>query len=150
MYGVLQQVLAGAAAALIGAAVSYAATKLIFWGLAPSRSRNVHYPPQTIDAYSRSKKLFFDNLTPVQRRQFEKEDCFYVQGSLGGLYCLENSYVGGIIYVGHKQRGPARKPRTYCLVAEHESIPFWDVLLARKIMLECDERRAIKTAFLLG
>jgi hypothetical protein len=89
-----------------------------------------------------ARDLLWEHLTPEQREEYRRGGVFTAKGNDTGREYLIS--VGWILYA----------PKSYdridfCLhVGDQggESIPYEDILLAKKLLIECDEDLFLKTA----
>jgi hypothetical protein len=92
-------------------------------------------------ADKRAERLFKRHLTPIQRKQWKREDAFGVIGSDGGRYIIDGD-AADTFHLGANGVASHR-----CLVSI-DDIPLHDELLAKKWMLEANavnfRRRAIR------
>jgi hypothetical protein len=90
-----------------------------------------------------ARDLLLKHLRPEQRKQFEAQRSFEVIGQSGKRrYLIESN--GLVKRIDDK--GPVE---SYCIhpdFREHPQLPVPDLILAKKLMLECDEDRFLKTA----
>lgn len=88
-------------------------------------------------AQERSRSLLIDNLPNVQAMKYQVFDRFYVVGGLtGDVYYIRNGFT--ILNESRKER--------CCLIARNTSFPAADIMLAKKLMIECEEDKFLLTA----
>jgi hypothetical protein len=99
------------------------------------------YIRKTREALDRSRELLLSHLTPEQRKTFEKNQWFVVEGGKTKVkYRINtNTYAGNIhVLVGSKV--------SHRLCVHCEGVPLHDHHLAQKLWLEHDEERILKIA----
>lgn len=91
-------------------------------------------------ARNRAWELFFDALTPAQKRSVKTWGYFYANGSQGGRYRVGvDGYLANIYDV--------RNHRKICIyVRGKRDIPLGDHLLAQKLTIETNERQFLRRA----
>lgn len=94
------------------------------------------------EAYDKGFKLFQDNLTPVQRSQFEHTKWFDVVGSDSGK--TYRIHQGTSMNVGELNKDGEEVNR-WCFRPEGNLV-LGDILLAQKILLETCEKEVLKIA----
>jgi len=92
-------------------------------------------PTHQPEAVDRARELLLSHLTDEQRRTFENNGWFVVEGGrTGGRYRIRQGYAGNVDVldgdlVSHK----------LCAHADPVAVPWPDQMLAQKLMLEIDE-----------
>lgn len=111
------------------------------WGayrreLAAWRVNGVGLTAEGAAATERSLKFLREHLTPEQQTTWDNSQYFDVKGNVSGaIYRLGPS--------GVTRRSDLHD---FCLQIVGEWTPIYDAVLARKILLECDEKRFLATA----
>jgi hypothetical protein len=88
------------------------------------------------EAEKRSKALLLRMLSPVQRTQFERENCFTVHVKQRGRFVVKAANSYNVV-------GP--NSITYCARTEYP-VPIYDLMLVQKILLEADPDRFFRIA----
>ena len=99
--------------------------------------------PPYVAAHRRGMRLLTENLTPEQRRTFERRRFFLVRGvSSGRTYRIREGRQLNIDELDGFNR-------TACIWCFHpgEALVLGDVLLAQKVALECFEDEALRVAY---
>lgn len=99
--------------------------------------------PTFVAAHRRGMRLLIENLTPQQRRTFERRRYFIVQGGdTGRFYRIREGRQLNIDELDSFHR-------TACVWCFHpgEALVVGDVLLAQKVALECFEEDALRVAY---
>jgi len=94
-------------------------------------------------AYRRAKELFIKHLTPQQRKTFEEKNYIIVLSNKKHIYRIDTSSVQINIYRLHGHNIAYRRS---CMILKDCTCPFFDILLAQKLILETDEDYFLKTA----
>lgn len=104
-------------------------------------------------AQERAEKLLLSNLNSVQRGHYTRTKMFEVEGASGTVYRLKGNVGSSNNIRVYPPQQPAwkfwkyvRSPHYICLVPLVQ-VPIEDQLLAQKMMLELDERRARRIAY---
>ena len=90
-------------------------------------------------ANRRAKKLFLANLSELQRDDMYQTGWFSVFGSHTKMRYMI-SVRGNLIY------NIWRPEDELCFCFAPDGVPFWDAILAQKLMLECNELEVLKVA----
>lgn len=106
-------------------------------GEAGTEPAHLHTPHERKQAQRKARALLLKHMTREQRKEFKASGQFHVKGSsTGAIYMIIDS--GSVVRAtdGHE----------FCLQVVGERVPREDELLARKILIECDEPKFLATA----
>lgn len=78
------------------------------------------------------------HLTTRQKRSLKKDGNFEVIGQSGIRYVIDDTGISNVL--------DTVTDTFYCVVFEHEDLPYGDVMLMQKLMLETDEQRFLRIA----
>src|SRR5882724_8430472 len=105
------------------------------------------------EADERAKQLFLNNLSPLQLNEFRSEKAITVYGISGNIYRIDCNHANLNITVLPGRRGiwnrfihwanPDGAVYRICLIPR-EPVPFWDHMLMQKIILETNEKAALR------
>jgi hypothetical protein len=111
------------------------------WALmADERSRQLIEQAKARErAQARAHALLLSHLTRSQRRDYETRGGFWVWSQFGNLYWVTRHTA-----IRFDERGVALQ--RYCIHAIDPNVPAEDNALMRKLVLECDEDRFLRTA----
>ena len=99
---------------------------------------------ESIKADAKARELLLSRLTPTQKASFLERNEFLVKGSEGGVYIIKCNSVSGNVTA---LRGPDSQER---LCALPVGVPWHDVWLAQKLLLESDESAFLAKAVNYG
>lgn len=93
-----------------------------------------------IRAHFRAKRLFLNSLSELDRRDF------YAFGIISAIGNVTKSR-----YIIYTRRGLTYnilriEDMTYICFAPKGDLPYWDAILAQKLMLECNEKEVFRKA----
>lgn len=99
-------------------------------------------PGEDLKAHERARELLIGGLSVKQRESYEMHKWFIVHGSIGGLYKVHYGRQMNI----HKLHPASRKVEHRICFLPTGGLVEEDCMLAQKIALETDEKRALKVA----
>jgi hypothetical protein len=107
----------------------------------PAQPNNAHQDSR-LDARTRARDLLREHLNETQREQFERAGSFVVVAQSGRRYRIRTATTSNV-------RDEA-EGADYCMQFRSDpqclSIPLEDLLLAQKVLLECDEPQFLRIA----
>ncbi|TAM90189.1 hypothetical protein EPN42_06205 [bacterium] len=107
-------------------------------GTAAAGNAGIDFAEASRRAGDRALQLLLQHLNEQQRAEYEQQSAFTVVASSGHTYYLSRNEV--VAKIDNHIVRLCIQPCT------RESIPVWDVVLARKLLIEADERAFLATA----
>ncbi len=107
----------------------------------PAQPNNAHQDNR-LDARARARELLREHLNEAQREQYERAGSFMVVAQSGRRYRIRTATTSNV--------RDETEGADYCMQFRSDpqclSIPLEDLMLAQKLLLECDELQFLRVA----